>query len=309
MESTHVAAPIPSANARVASATTYGNRESSSSAISWAAIIGGAVVAAAFSIILLIAGSGLGFSAMSPWGDAGSTAKTIGIAAIVWLIFVQLVSSGIGGYMAGRLRTKWADTHSDEVYFRDTAHGVMVWAVGAVITAIMLSSAASSLVGGAAKVGGAAVTGVATAGASAAAAMGDKASSNMSSDYMVDTLFRSDRPDATGNPAQSRTEVGRILTTSLSRGDMTAEDKAYVARVISQQTGVDQPTAEKRVNDMVANAKATAEKAKQTALEAADAARKGAALFALWAFVSLLVGAFSAAFFATVGGRARDNVN
>ena len=284
--------------------TVGGTGESSGSAVSWAAVIAGAFVAAALSLVLVVAGSGLGFASMSPWNDAGSTAKAIGIATIIWLIVVQVISSGLGGYIAGRLRTKWVDTHSDEVFFRDTAHGFLVWAVGAVIAVVMLSSAASSIIGGAAKVAGGAVAGVGTA---AVSTLGTAAQGNLpSTDYLVDSLFRADQPSATGNPADSRAEVGRIFTTSISKGDMTPEDRTYVAKVVAQQTGVDQAVAEKRVNDLVDNTKANVEKAKQTALEAADAARKGVALFALWALVSLLAGAFSASYAATIGGRARD---
>lgn len=299
MEYTNVrAANVPAAG---------GTGESLVSAVSWAAVIAGAFVAAALSLVLLVAGSGLGFASLSPWNDAGATAKAVGIAAVIWLIVVQVISSGLGGYIAGRLRTKWVDTHSDEVYFRDTAHGFLVWAVGAVIALLMVSSIASSLIGGAAKVAGGAVAG---AGAAAASTVGAVANGNQpSTDYLVDTLFRADQPSATGNPADSRAEVGRIFAASIGKGDMSAEDRTYVAKVVAQQTGVDQATAEKRVNDLVDDTKANAEKAKQTALEAADAARRGAALFALWALVSLLAGAFSASYAATIGGRARDRLH
>jgi hypothetical protein len=285
-------------------------RESSRSAVSWGAIIGGAFVAAALSIILIAGGTGLGFSSMSPWEGAGASATTLGISAIVWLLVTQIISAGLGGYIAGRLRTKWVDTHSDEVYFRDTAHGFLVWAVGAVISLILLSSAVSSLVSGTAKVGASALGGAGAAATAAVggAAAGSQGGSGSSNGYMVDTLFRSDKPDASGNKADARAEVGRILTNSLAKGDMSADDKTYVAKVVAQQTGVDQPTAEKRVNDMVTSAQTAATQAKEKAQQAADAARKAAAAFALWAFVSLLVGAFSASLMATVGGRARDRI-
>lgn len=282
------------------------NRESTRSAVSWGAVIGGAFVAAALSIILLVAGTGLGFSSASPWGGEGASAKTIGIAAIIWLLATQIISSGLGGYLAGRLRTKWVDTHTDEVYFRDTAHGFLVWAVGAVVSVMLLGSAASSLVGAAADAGASVASGAGTA--ITAAAGSGAAAAGASPDYLVDTLFRSDKPDANSNPDKARAEVGRILSTSVANGDMSAADKTYVAHTVAQQTGVDDATAQKRVDDMVNQAKATAAKAKEAALQAADAARKAAAAFALWAFVSLLVGAFSASLFATIGGRARDRV-
>src|SRR3954465_3366493 len=92
---------------------------------SWARGLGGGFVGAALSVTLLALGMGLGFSAVSPWSNAGASATTIGIAAIVWMIVMHAISAAIGGYLAGRLRTKWVDVHSDEVFFRDTAHGFL----------------------------------------------------------------------------------------------------------------------------------------------------------------------------------------
>src|SRR6202165_6011215 len=130
---------------------TSGKNEAYSSGLSWAAVIAGAFVAAALSLILLALGTGIGLSAVSPWSNLGASASTIGKAAIVWLIIIQIIASAMGGYLAGRLRTKWATIHTDEVYFRDTAHGFLVWAVGLVVTAAFLAFAATSLIGGAAQ--------------------------------------------------------------------------------------------------------------------------------------------------------------
>src|SRR6202046_3679100 len=127
--------------------------EANSSGVSWAAVIGGAFVSAALSLILLALGTGLGFSAVSPWSNTGVSASTIGKGAILWLILMQVIGSLMGGYLAGRLRTKWTKIHSDEVYFRDTAHGFLAWAVALVITAAFLASAAASMAGGAARLG------------------------------------------------------------------------------------------------------------------------------------------------------------
>src|ERR1019366_5715009 len=156
--------------------------ESHSSGVSWAAVMGGAFVTAALSLILLALGTGLGFSSVSPWSNVGASASTIGTAAIAWLILMQVISSSMGGYLAGRLRTKWANIHTDEVYFRDTAHGFLAWAVALVITAAFLTSAATYMVGGAASsAAGGAATGV--------RADGRELESN---EYFVDTLFRSE---------------------------------------------------------------------------------------------------------------------
>ena len=130
--------------------------ESSASGVSWAAVFAGAFVASAFSLALLALGAGLGLVSVSPWSSNNMSVATFGVLAGAWFIAVQLFSSGIGGYLAGRLRTRWVNVHTGEVYFRDTAHGLLVWAVGAVITALLLTSAASSLASGAAHAGAAA---------------------------------------------------------------------------------------------------------------------------------------------------------
>jgi len=285
--------------------------ESSGSAVSWAAVIAGAVASAALSLTLLTAGSGLGLASASPWGEDGASATTLGIGAIVWLILTQVFSAGLGGYLAGRLRTKWVNTHSDEVFFRDTAHGLLVWAVGALIGAFMVASMVSSIVSGTAKVGATALAGAGAAVSTAAGGAANMANANgamnsLDVDGMVDSLFRGGRPDPAANTTDARAEVARIVGRSLSRGDMTQEDKRYVAGVIAAQTGVDQATAEQRIDAGIAQAKQTVEEAKTKALEAADQARKAAATFALWALISLLIGALSACLAATWGGRSRD---
>src|SRR6202166_3417545 len=165
--------------------------EARASGVSWPAVIAGAFVAAALSLILLALGAGLGFSSVSIWSNVGASASTIGIAAVLWLIVMQIISSSMGGYLAGRLRTKWANIHTDEVYFRDTAHGFLAWAVAFVITAAFLASAATYMVGGPAS-SAAGVAGVVTG----ARADGREVDAN---DYFVDTLFRSEsvKPDLT----------------------------------------------------------------------------------------------------------------
>src|ERR1700733_8568182 len=121
--------------------------EAHSSGVSWSAVIAGAAVTAALSLILLALGAGLGLSAVSPYSDSGVSASTFGTSAIIWLIVMEMLSASMGGYLAGRLRTKWASIHTDEVYFRDTAHGFLAWSTALVITAAFLASAATTMVG------------------------------------------------------------------------------------------------------------------------------------------------------------------
>lgn len=275
-------------------------RESCGSAVSWAAVIAGAVIAAALSLMLLVGGAGLGFVSMSPWGGDGASATMLGVAAIVWMIVTQIIAYGVGGYVAGRLRTRWVDIHSDEIYFRDTAHGFLVWALSAVISAVVVGSALASMVGGVARVGAGAVAG---AGSTLAAAADAADGANVPTDYFVDVLFRSEQPDPAGDPRQARAEVGRIIAASVGKADVAPQDREYVAKVIAAQTGLDQAAAEARVNEAVTRSKQAVEEAKQAAQQAADTARKAAAAFSLWAFASLLIGAFVASWMATVGGR------
>jgi hypothetical protein len=291
------------------------------SGVSWGAILAGAAGAAALSLILLILGVGLGLSSVSPFAGSGASATTFGVSTIVWITFTQLAASGIGGYLAGRLRTRWVSTHVDEVYFRDTAHGFLAWAIATLATAAMLTSAIGGIVGtGASAVGSVAGGAATTAAAAAPAAAGAMKSDgpSMGNGYFVDSLFRKDAsaPAATasapvgngGDAAPTGAEAGRIFASGLEAGALPADDVKYLGQQVSQRTGLSQADAEKRVNDAFARMKAKADQAKADAQEAADKARKASAYAALWLFISLLAGAFVASFFATFGGRQRDLV-
>jgi hypothetical protein len=259
--------------------------DSNASGVSWAAVIAGAFVATALSLILLALGTGIGFSAVSPWASAGASAPAIGAAAIVWLILMQIIASSVGGYVAGRLRTKWVNVHTHEVYFRDTAHGFLVWAVGLVITAAFLTSAAASTVGGAAR-------------ASAMSADGAGAQSRGGSgSYFVDALLRPSSTTSAQDNNAVHGEIGLIIANALRVGEIPPADKTYLAEVVSARTGVSEPDAEKRVDDVFTQAR-----------QAADNARKAIAHAMYWTFLALLIGAFCASFAATIGGRQRDRV-
>jgi hypothetical protein len=285
-----------------------GAGETNRSGVSWAAIFAGAVSAAVLSLILALLGTGLGFSTLSPYED--HSAAVIGVSAIVWISLTQLIASGIGGYMAGRLRVKWATVHNDEVYFRDTAHGMLAWAVATLLTAALFGSALTSAISGAATAAGGVAKTAATAGAAAggAAAKGSDMGANVNpGEYFTDMLMRSDKPLAEAN-ANPRAEVARIFATSMHNGALAADDRTYLAQTVAARTGMAPADAEKRVDDVYARMNAAAEKAKATAKDAADKARKATATAALWLTVSLLLGAFVASLAATFGGRLRDGV-
>jgi hypothetical protein len=119
--------------------------ESSASAVEWAAIVGGALGAVGISIILFTLGSGLGLSTLSPWSWSNPSPTTFGVVAGIWLIVTQWLASGLGGYLTGRLRTKWVGIRTDEVFFRDTAHGFLAWALATVLVATFITLAASAV--------------------------------------------------------------------------------------------------------------------------------------------------------------------
>lgn len=284
-----------------------------SSAVSWGAILAGAAAAAALSLILLILGTGLGMSSVSPWAQAGVTAATFGVSTILWLTFTQIAASGMGGYLAGRLRTKWAAVHTDEVYFRDTAHGFLAWAMASLATAVLLGSVIASIVGAGAQAGATVAGGaVAAAGAGGAAmASADRSTTGASpAGYFIDTLFRKDAsaaaPPAPTDAAAPAAEVARIFASAVQAGALPADDARYLGQLVAQRTGLAPADAEKRVTDTFARMQTALRDAQKAATEAADKARKATAYGALWLFVSLLIGAFVASLAATFGGRQRD---
>lgn len=325
----------------------------SESAVSWGAIFAGAAAAAALSLILLILGVGLGLSSVSPWSFEGVSKETFGWSSIAWLTFTALAASGLGGYLAGRLRTKWTQIHGDETYFRDTAHGFVSWAVATLLTAGLLTSAIGGVLGAGAKVAGAtagaaaSTAGVAAAGAASTAAAAPEGDLN----YWVDSLFRSTTSAGPSAPAapppgapmdpnapppppaasvgprdarmgppprpmpgngpmgdrrEVRAEVNRIIVNSLQGDGLDPADTQYLSQLIARETGMSQAEAQARVTDVQTRMRAALEKAKTTAKQAADDARKAAAYAALWLFITLLIGAFFASLSATWGGRRRD---
>jgi hypothetical protein len=257
--------------------------EPSIAGVSWAAVAAGAIVTCALTFVLLAFGIGLGLSVVSPWAGAGVSATTFKIGTGLYLIVIAMMSSSIGGYIAGRLRTRWIGVHSDEVYFRDTAHGFIAWALASVLGVLLLASPAGSLISGGA-------SGV-TQGAAAMSRSGPM-------DGYIDTLLRSDAPSAqpAGNTNESRNEMLRLFTSSFRNGgELKPADRDYVSKVVAARTGLSQADADKRVNEVVTQAKADI-----------DATRKATAQLAFWLTASLLLGAFCASLAATEGGGLRD---
>lgn len=296
MSSTYPAEDFPAAVAPAVSGTA-----SPSSAVSWGAIIAGAVAAAAISVMLMVFGLGLGLSTVSPWPHEGVSAPTFTVLAAIWLIIVQWVSAGMGGYLSGRLRTKWVGVHTDEVFFRDTAHGFMSWSLATVIVVGMLVMTT----------GKAATTGTELSSASETASLARA--------YDVGMLFRppansganggSALAPVNGGPIPGLSDhdldaqANTILAVSAANGgQLSPQDNAYLVQLVSERTGLSTPDAQARVDEVMAQEKMTITKAKQYA----DAARKASAGVAIYTFVSLLIGAFIASVAGAVGGRLRD---
>ena len=248
------------------------------SAVSWDAILAGAAVAAAMSLVLLALGTGLGLSAISPWPQHGASVTSVGFASIVWLTVTQLCSSALGGYIAGRLRAMWTSAQRDEVHFRDTAHGLLAWAIASLATAAILALTTATALG------------------AAAAATDDKPDTP----YLVEVLFRP-VPGASENlaPRAQLAEATRIFAHSANADALPPQDLQYLAQWVAQRSGQAPDVAQRSVAETHTALRANAK-------EAADKARRVGIQAALWLFIALLSGAFIASCTAVLGGRQRD---
>jgi hypothetical protein len=303
------------------------------SAASWPAIFAGAVVAVAVSLILLALGSGLGFAAISPWPGHGASATTFTVTAAIWLIVTQWLSAALGGYIAGRLRTKWVGTHTHEVFFRDTAHGFVTWSLATVFVATVFAGTVFSMVGGGMHALGGAASAAAQSGGppglggppgpgTGMMPGGMPAGPSAGLTYDIDKLFRPGTPSgsmagsATGSaPSAGSPGSGNIDTDSdprveavyiafhaMATGEVSAADRSYLAGRVAAEAGIPPTEAEARVDNFVNDTLAAETKAKA----AADKARKAAAEASIYLALSMLVGAFIASISAALGGHLRD---
>jgi hypothetical protein len=255
----------------------------------WGAILAGAACSCAVTLVLIAFGSGAGLSLVSPWSNQGVSVPVAAWSAGLFLIAVAMIASTVGGYITGRLREGWLGVHPDERFFRDTAHGFTTWAVATLLTVVLIGGMASHLAAGAAG-------GVATAGAAAASQVASDATAGL-----VDQILRgtptAPTPARTDQDAHIRAEIGRIIASALtSRDGISAGDKAYVAQVTSQWSGISQSEAEQRIEQVVTNAK-----------QVADTARRTSAKLSFWLAAALFAGAFSASLAASAGGSIRNS--
>jgi hypothetical protein len=292
--------------------------------LDWGPVILGALGAAAMSVVLLAFGSALGLSVVSPYPYAGISAKGAAILAAVYLALVMVASFAAGGYIAGRMRSPWRTTDETESYFRDGAHGFGVWSIGVLLTAALAASGVGAVVAAAGK----ATTAIVAAGTAGAASNPELGQLSLRpSDYAIDRLLAPAPAGAPADPAATATSPGgaqapaqapamqarrqradleapmaRALAAGLTTPQLDVRDRTYLARVVSEQTGLSQADAEKRVDETFADLKA----AEQKARDAAEAARKTAIIAAFLAAATLAIGCAAACAGAAMGARHRD---
>ena len=281
--------------------------ESSASAINWGPIVAGALAASTLTFILMLVGSGIGLTMVSPWSGESAGLTTVAVSTAVWLVVVQWLSSAAGGYLTGRLRTRWVGVHTDETYFRDTAHGFLAWALATLLVVFVLGSALTAVIGGGVQAASSVASGAATAASAGAASAGGSSTASDAAGYFVDSLFRPAdparlaAPGAEGN-AEAAAQASRILVEGAAAGQIPDEDKTYLAQLVAARTGLSEADAKARVDTVLAKA----EDARTKAQQAADTARKASATFALVGALSLVIGAFIASVAAALGGMQRD---
>ena len=256
------------------------------SAASWSSIIAGAFVAASTTVILVALGSGIGLASISPWSGHGVSVTTFAVTTAIWVIVTQWIAAGLGGYIAGRLRTRWIGTHTHEVFFRDTAHGLITWAVATILVAVVAAGSVRSAAGAAGR------------------AAADATTPGAVMPYDIDKLFRSTSTSAAAGTAaaEARTEATHIVANAFANGSVPDSDRAYLTEQVAARTGGTVSEAQARVDAFISAVTQAQTKAKADA----DAAKKASAEASIFLALSMLIGAFIASVSAALGGRIRD---
>jgi hypothetical protein len=264
--------------------------------VDWSAIFAGTVLASAISFVLLTFGSAIGLSLTSAYEGRGMSLFWFSIAAVLWVLWVQISSFLAGGYLTGRMRRRHYDATEHESDIRDGSHGLVMWGFAVLLGAVIAFSGVSAVVSTAT---GAASTVAAGAAAGAAGNVDELGDAN---GILVDRLLRSATPSAEPVAPSTRDEIGRILASSLGEGALSDADKQYLVGSVAARTGVDEAQAQQRVDELWAQA----QQAEAKVRDAADAARRIGMLAAFMTAASLLVSAAAAYFGATLGGNHRD---
>ena len=250
--------------------------------IHWSAAIAGAVTAAALAFVLHAFAGGIGLAVVSTaptWRDASFA---LWLLSGVYLILVALAAYGLGGYVAGRLRNPLTGGTTDEIEIRDGAHGLLVWAIATLLTALLVIAAAT------------AATRLAAPSAGEAGPAASVGGENIIA-YDLDRLFRADPPADGADLEYNRAEASRILLSASGHDGTTAEDRAHLVRLVAARTGLDEAEAEERANTAIASARNNIVRA-----------RRAGVLLAFMTGTAALLGGVAAWFAAAVGGRHRD---
>lgn len=260
--------------------------------VDWQAIIAGAVLSTAISVVLITFGAGIGLSMTSLEAGEGVSMRWMTIAAGIWFVWVVVSSNAAGGYLAGRMRRRIGDATADESETRDGAHGLLVWALGALLGAMIATSGVTGVVRGAASTAGAVAEGAASATGGIAGALEGQV------DYFAGLIQRGTE---TGNP-EVRSDITTILMRSVSNGEVSPEDRQYLVDVVAAESGATPEEVSARVDAALAQF----DEARQTAVDAAEQARVAAVISTFMVAATLLAAGAVAYFAATMGGDHRD---
>ena len=241
--------------------------------ILWSAVFGGALAMIAAMLLLFTLASAFGFASLSPWG-AKTSGTTFAISAAIVLIAIQWISAGFGGYMTGRMRTAYVAAHNHEIFFRDTAHGFLTWALATVIGLVLLGSALGHH--------------------HMAEHNNETRDEGGVSMHYVGKLFAT--PDHDVIPTQQESEeAGYVLALAAAGSAIPEDDHTSLVQMVASRTHLSNEEAAQRIENVINQVKATS-----------DSARKYAAVTSLFVFFSMMIGAFIASVAAGLGGQHRD---
>jgi hypothetical protein len=275
-------------------ATTVSADESSY--VDWPAIFAGTVLASAIAFVLLTFGSAVGLSLTSAREDEGMSLFWLSIVAVLWLLWVQVSAYLAGGYLAGRLRRRKLDATEHESDIRDGSHGLIVWGLGVLLSGLLAFSGITAAVSAATSAAG----NVAAESATDPAATAEQVIGN--SGVLIDRFLRSGTAGAEPPSAAARDEITRVLVSSLTDGNLSDEDRQYLASVVSARSGLDQAQAQQRVDALWTQV----QQAEARAREIAEKARRVGMITAFMTAATLLVSAVAAYYGAVLGGNHRD---
>ena len=275
--------------------------------ISWGAVFAGGVVAVTVGAMLNVLGLAIGATTLDPAQPGSSpSASTLGIAGGIWLLVANLIGLGTGGWVAARLSGTSDDTDG-------LLHGLSVWAIGFLISLVLLGNAvagatgtafrsASAVIGGTMQGAGQAV------GQAAQAVAPDLTQAARSTDpqQLVERLqsgLQTGGDPQAMTPDQRRAEIAQILATRVRQGEFRGEQRNRLSQLVAAESGIPPEQANERIGQVETQAREAAARAETQAREAAQAAAETAATSAYWLFAAMILGAAAAVLGARIGTR------